>query len=812
MSSNFRLYYVLSFFRRAHSLKLMRYDYDLISGKVNEVQYQPGKPDAFYHRYHYDAENRLTAVQTSRDRVYWESDATYRYYAHGPLQRTVLGQQQVQGIDYAYTLQGWLKGVNSTSLQPDHDMGGDGRSSGGILSPVARDVAGFALHYHHGDYQPIGAGAAPFAAAASGLSELFNGNISAMSVHIGAFQPLHYRYRYDQLNRIKSLHSFTGLNLQGNHWNQAQLSGDYSEDVVYDPNGNIATYQRKGNAGLMDHLTYHYYYTNTQGQRSTYKLGAMPGDIRQLSNQLAQVTDLVTENVYSTDIDDQSQSDNYRYDPIGNLIADQREGISEIEWSVYGKIKKITKNNALITYGYDAAGNRIFKQINGEATTLYVRDASGNVMSVYEGANASSLKQTEVHLYGSSRLGIAGGAPQIPELLTLAGDFTAAKVVEVKRGEKFFEWSNHLGNVLATVSDRKIAHSSNSSMIDYYTADVISAQDYYPFGMIMPGREYLANSSSSYRYSINGQEKTTEIAPNTTTAEFWQYDARIVRRWNIDPKPNISISPYNCFAGNPIFHTDPLGDTTLYYSMKGNFLGGVYNDGAVSRVKVNEKMWKKVGGQLASKMGVQKGFRNLKQRNDYVSAINSELDNLESTGKFGDLISRETGVQNLTFTGSYNDKTHLASGTLSLNSLFDDGSSLSINQWEALSGTVAKGGKVLYPLPNRNDYIGTGIEPRSAKGFVNHGVGYVLMINDFPVSSIWNRGLFRIHPDGNSPGSAGCIALQSGKDGLLLFKSLMQGYTSAHGNINIQVNIASNPNIGYIKENEKGQKKVNFGE
>jgi hypothetical protein len=108
--------------------------------------------------------------------------------------------------------------------------------------------------------------------------------------------------------------------------------------------------------------------------------------------------------------------------------------------------------------------------------------------------------------------------------------------------------------------------------------------------------------------------------------------------------------------------------------------------------------------------------------------------------------------------------------------------------------------------------MATGIEPRSAKGFVNHGVGYVLMINDFPVTSTWNRGLFRIHPDGNSPGSAGCIALQSGKDGLLLFKSLMQGYTRAHGNINIQVNIASNPNIGYIKENEKGRKKVNYGE
>jgi RHS repeat-associated protein len=541
----------------AHSLKLMRYGYDLISGKVNEVQYQPGKPDAFYHRYHYDAENRLTGVQTSRDQVYWESDASYRYYAHGPLQRTVLGQQQVQGIDYAYTLQGWLKGVNSTSLQAGHDMGGDGHSTGGSVSPVARDVAGFALHYHHGDYQRIGAGTAPFAAAASGLSELFNGNISAMSVHIGSFQPLHYQYGYDQLNRIKSLRSFTGLNLQGNHWNQAQLSNDYSEEVVYDPNGNIATYKRVGNTGLMDDLKYRYYYTNTQGQQRTYTLGLMPNDIGQLSNRLAQVTDQVVAGQYTNDIDNQPQEDNYRYDPIGNLIADESEGISDIEWSVYGKITQITKNGNPITYGYDAAGNRILKKVGSGSITLYVRDASGNVMSVYERATATDLKQSEVHLYGSSRLGIAGGAPQIPELLTLAGDFAAAKVVEVKRGEKFFEWSNHLGNVLATVSDRKIAHTSNSSTIDYYEADIVSAQDYYPFGMIMPGRVF--SNQNRYRYGINGQERSTELNENSYTADFWQYDSRVGRRWNIDPVVKDDESPYMVLGNNPIVMVDPNG-------------------------------------------------------------------------------------------------------------------------------------------------------------------------------------------------------------------------------------------------------------
>jgi hypothetical protein len=77
----------------------------------------------------------------------------------------------------------------------------------------------------------------------------------------------------------------------------------------------------------------------------------------------------------------------------------------------------------------------------------------------------------------------------------------------------------------------------------------------------MPGRKYLAGNSAQYRYSINGQEKESELNENITTAQFWEYDSRIVRRWNIDPSPNVSISPYNCFAGNPIWFSDNLGDS-----------------------------------------------------------------------------------------------------------------------------------------------------------------------------------------------------------------------------------------------------------
>ena len=48
---------------------------------------------------------------------------------------------------------------------------------------------------------------------------------------------------------------------------------------------------------------------------------------------------------------------------------------------------------------------------------------------------------------------------------------------------------------------------------------------------------------------------------NSYTAEFWQYDPRLGRRWNIDPKSNPSISSYAAFENNPIFYIDPKGDT-----------------------------------------------------------------------------------------------------------------------------------------------------------------------------------------------------------------------------------------------------------
>ena len=53
------------------------------------------------------------------------------------------------------------------------------------------------------------------------------------------------------------------------------------------------------------------------------------------------------------------------------------------------------------------------------------------------------------------------------------------------------------------------------------------------------------------------------------TAGFWQYDARLGRRWNVDPIQHPSLSSYSSFSNNPIIYTDTMGLDTIYKTVDG---------------------------------------------------------------------------------------------------------------------------------------------------------------------------------------------------------------------------------------------------
>jgi hypothetical protein len=129
-------------------------------------------------------------------------------------------------------------------------------------------------------------------------------------------------------------------------------------------------------------------------------------------------------------------------------------------------------------------------------------------------------------------------------------------------GEKRYELSNHLGNVLAVITDRRFAteDAGATGNVKYYEPNVVAAQDYDPFGMLLSGRSWEVGSG--YRYGFNSQEQDDEVYGdgNLNTAEFWEYDTRLGKRWNLDPVDNCTISRYATFYNNPVINIDIDGD------------------------------------------------------------------------------------------------------------------------------------------------------------------------------------------------------------------------------------------------------------
>src|SRR5690606_9036906 len=56
-------------------------------------------------------------------------------------------------------------------------------------------------------------------------------------------------------------------------------------------------------------------------------------------------------------------------------------------------------------------------------------------------------------------------------------------------GAKGYELNNHLGNVQAVVTDKRVEQDlDDDDTTDHYAPGLTAAYDYYPFGMLMPGR------------------------------------------------------------------------------------------------------------------------------------------------------------------------------------------------------------------------------------------------------------------------------------------------------------------------------------
>jgi len=456
--------------------KKIAYCYDLVSGNMNGVYYQPGQPDRFYQTYEYDADNRLTDVNSSKDSVNWDRDAHYIYYLHGPLARVEIGNNNVQGIDYAYTLQGWIKGINSDKLDTTYDIGKDGALAS-LNKSFATDAFGYSLDYFNGDYTPIGGSAFTAGTTNSDLMaarhDLYNGNITAMATTITQpasgvpnVLPQAMAYNYDQLNRLISARAYSNLIADSNKWGGGSVyTGKYNNAFTYDGNGNILTALAKDQSGTtIDQQTYGYQTLNGRLERNRlYAINDAAGSTSGDDIPGGQTTFTNTPTTGTVSV---NTANNYGYDAIGELTRDNQDSIASITWTVSGKIKSVTRISGSskynLTFDYDANQKRIAKHVylsNGTwvKTEYYVRDAKGNTMAVYENKDSASTAQyilREKDIYGSSEI----GTENTPlEMIGVSALPTTNVLYAHSLGYKHYTGSNHLGNVLTTFSDAKVA-------------------------------------------------------------------------------------------------------------------------------------------------------------------------------------------------------------------------------------------------------------------------------------------------------------------------------------------------------------------
>jgi RHS repeat-associated protein len=392
------------------------------TGAIQDVTYQKGvQAEQFVHHYEYDADGRLYKAYTSREELVYNKlgellnpqvlalQATYHYYLHGPLKRVELAGN-IQGIDYIYTADGKLKGINHAN--PAQDPGGDGLTN----TSFKPDVFGITLDYYTNDYS--GRYQASSLSGLGAFDEQYTGIIKATRWHspVDGHKQFAYAYDYDAQDQFSKA---TWGSVTGNTFIAQPLEG-YKESIGgYDANGNILSLQRNAGANRLNSdnaslaiadFTYHY---------------------------------KANSNILETITQGSETFRSYQYDDLGQMTYEvEGERLKYIVYDVTGKVTGIYADEAhtvpITKFTYDDRGFRLSKTSHDEEGVLklrtwYVRDASGNVVCTYEDYNepGKTPQPSEAPIYGSGKIG-----------MYRFGD-----------GIALYELTDHLGNVRAVIGD-----------------------------------------------------------------------------------------------------------------------------------------------------------------------------------------------------------------------------------------------------------------------------------------------------------------------------------------------------------------------
>ncbi|AZA77617.1 RHS repeat-associated core domain-containing protein [Chryseobacterium sp. G0186] len=487
-------------------------------------------------RFNYDSQNRLLKHYHQVD--YWPEQLLVEnsYNELSQLKNKVVGGN-LQSIDYAYNIRGWMTDINPAQMSLP-DLGGK-------------------LFTYKIKYNQKNGTTNPDQAQFPGknVKPMYNGNIVEVDWRavesLGANPPLEpkrYGYAYDGLNRLTAGY----YQNPNNPW-----SKENTEVMDYDINGNITNMYRTSvlenntTATLIDKLTYNY-----------------------TGNKLTSINDIA-----NNPSGYEGGGNTITYDPNGNMENMVDKKITSIKYNFLNLPERMEISNLSgggIGYKYAADGTKLQKinsmmecgiqncyTVNTISDYLdgfqYVsRTTTGGGSTELLVASREMSKAMEVQAYSLNGIigpidpgidpPIGGGIIGEVKDENLVFFPIAEGYYDYKKDQYIYQYKDHLGNV-------RISFGRNSAG----ALEIVDANDYYPFGMnhLKTGNAFYGQGSYK-NYKYNGKE--------LQETGMYDYGARMymadLGRWGVvDPlaEKMTRYSPYNYAFNNPLRFIDPDG-------------------------------------------------------------------------------------------------------------------------------------------------------------------------------------------------------------------------------------------------------------
>lgn len=626
------------------------------------------------------------------------------------------------------------------------------------------------------------------------------------------------RYLYNQLNcRLEKMENYSQLQ------NQLLQSNTYSYDAVgnvlgisdqglnlrtqnyqYDNNYRLVWSEGDWNGGMLNYSsTYQYsaagkitgkdvvsnrassavpgmFYTVNYNNIYHYPTTGNVFGVRRVSDGVSGV---------STDVD---------WDANGNLTSTWRDEYNNrrLCWTEDNRLQGYVENNSdnggsAAYYNYTAGGDRNLKFTSPRLNIQQNAVSMSNSTLVYPTLYASSLVTlnrngyTKHYFEGENRIcsKIGGGLGNIgwsdvdsrvePVNHEDYGELCDRQHEGLMR--TFSECLHHEAEVLGDYdlynmlvnheqgrNDYEPAfyyHSDHLGSAAYLTDD--AGQETQTLNYLPYGEEWVDIQSgldpNLGQYTFNGKEKDYESGLHYYGARY--YSSELLTGWlSVDPMMDKypSLSPYNYCAWNPVRLIDPDGcEAGDYYDKNGKWL---FNDGIDDgKIYVEDQENGKYMGPLKQPMYREAGVE------ESVEAVFSGEATAKSNGTCG------------------------SEGKLEILQHCSDGNIYTRLSQDAISGPHGNGS-----IPNGDYTIYRGVEYYGDKGYVRDGVGFVFNLRYDKATS--QRPGLEIHPDGNVPGTLGCIGLKSDAAQLKDFFNVMTSYIKKYKTVPLSVDINNNTN------------------